>query len=95
MSSRESVSPAAEEGPSARATNGVRRAQQDADAAWAFYASGLVDGDDEDSEDEQETADFMRFQRARAHSRLRASSQRERQLQGTAPTRIASASGAP
>lgn len=95
MSSRESVLPTVE-GPSAHATAGVHRLQQDADAAWAFYASGLVDdGDDEDSEDEQETADFMRFQRARAHSRLRAFSQRERQLQVAAPTRNASASAAP
>lgn len=98
MSSRESVLPTAE-GPSAHTTASVHRLQQDADAAWAFYASGLVDDgddeDDEDSEDEQETADFIRFQRARAHSRLRASSQRERQLQAAAPTRNVSASAAP
>lgn len=85
MSSRKSVTPTAEE-QTARAMAGVHRPQQqtlpDADAAWAFYASGLVDeGDDDDTEDELETADFIRFQRARAHSRLRASSQRERQLQ--------------
>lgn len=73
-----------EEGHAAAATH--RQHDADTAAAWAFYESGLVqdttDGganDDEDTEDELETADWIRFQRARAQSRLRAARQQQQQ----------------
>lgn len=77
-------------------SGGHRCATQDAAdaAAWAFYESGLVHGDgdedggaedDEDTEDELETADWIRFQRARTHSRLLASRQQQNHLQQQQP----------
>lgn len=50
-------------------------------AAWAFYECGFVcdeedgDVDDEDSEDELETQDWIRFQRQRTLQRLQACNQ--------------------
>ncbi|KAF1316491.1 hypothetical protein FI667_g15344, partial [Globisporangium splendens] len=60
-----------------------------ADPLYAFYASGLdgTSGDEEDTEDELETQDWIRFQRARAQSRLNESCQREQHLHHAAKLR--------
>lgn len=52
------------------------------DLLWDFYACGLVDENDdysneEDTEDEQETQDWIQFQRQRAQARLANASRRE------------------
>uniref|UniRef100_K3WZ61 Uncharacterized protein n=1 Tax=Globisporangium ultimum (strain ATCC 200006 / CBS 805.95 / DAOM BR144) TaxID=431595 RepID=K3WZ61_GLOUD len=84
------VSPTAEESgkaplhadSSVANTGHIRSVASAGDPLYAFYASGLdgSSGDEEDTEDELETQDWIRFQRARAQSRLNESCQREQHL---------------
>lgn len=88
------LSPTAEESDKAPATNMAMTGQRGgatldggaaADPLYAFYACGFVQDEpsdeEEDTEDELETQSWIRFQRARAQSRLNESCQRERHLQ--------------
>lgn len=77
---------AASDGPPPVASSGAmegppRKAEEPArDPLWDFYACGLDQDEGEDTEDELETQDWIRFERRRAQLRLAEACRREAQL---------------